>query len=184
MAWNLPRTWVSGEFVTALMMNEHVRDNLNILKTVFTDLGYPTGAVVGSLQSADVTKNANTTLEDLTDLSFPIAANETWVFGAVSFMISDGTADVKYSVTAPVGATGRFGILGSGAPISAGSVAVFGDPVDMAIPNTFTQTIMVWGSAIASVTAGTIQIQGAQNTSTAVNTVFYENSGIIAVRIF
>ena len=184
MTWHTPRTWVSGEFVTALLMNEQVRDNLDILKIIFADTGAPTNALYPSLQSADVTKNANTTLEDLDDLAFPILANETWGFGAVSFMISDGTADVKYSVTAPASSTGRFGILGSGAPITAGSTTVFGDPVDMAIPNTLTQTIMVWGSVTASVTPGTVQIQGAQNTSTAVNTVFYENSIIIAVRKF
>lgn len=28
MAWTPPRTWVPGEFVTALMMNTHVRDNM------------------------------------------------------------------------------------------------------------------------------------------------------------
>ena len=28
MAWTTPRTWVSGELVTASMMNTHVRDNL------------------------------------------------------------------------------------------------------------------------------------------------------------
>lgn len=184
MAWNNPRTWIAGEFVTALLMNEQLRDNLNILKTNINNTGAPSGALLASLQSADITKNANTTLEDLDDLAFPIAANETWGFGAVSFMISDGTADVKYSVTAPAGSTGRFGILGSGAPITAGSTTVFGDPVDMAIPNTLTQTVMVWGSVIASVTPGTVQIQGAQNTSTAVNTIFYQNSIIIAVRKF
>jgi len=31
MAWTTPRTWVSGELVTASMMNLHVRDNMNYL---------------------------------------------------------------------------------------------------------------------------------------------------------
>lgn len=31
MAWTTPRTWNSGELVTASMMNLHVRDNLNYL---------------------------------------------------------------------------------------------------------------------------------------------------------
>jgi hypothetical protein len=31
MAWTTPRTWTPGELVTALMMNQHVRDNLNDL---------------------------------------------------------------------------------------------------------------------------------------------------------
>jgi hypothetical protein len=33
MAWNTPRTWSPGETVTAALMNAHLRDNLNVLKT-------------------------------------------------------------------------------------------------------------------------------------------------------
>ena len=33
MAWNPPRTWNPGETVTASLMNAHVRDNLNFLKS-------------------------------------------------------------------------------------------------------------------------------------------------------
>jgi hypothetical protein len=34
LTWTTPRTWVPGELVTASMMNTHVRDNLNGLKTL------------------------------------------------------------------------------------------------------------------------------------------------------
>jgi len=36
MAWTAPRTWVSGETVTAALMNTHVRDNFNALQVVTT----------------------------------------------------------------------------------------------------------------------------------------------------
>jgi hypothetical protein len=39
MAWTTPRTWVSGELVTAALFNTHIRDNLNILKTPINDSG-------------------------------------------------------------------------------------------------------------------------------------------------
>ena len=39
MAWIQPRTWSPGETVTAAMMNAHIRDNLNILKTSIDDEG-------------------------------------------------------------------------------------------------------------------------------------------------
>jgi hypothetical protein len=39
MAWLTPRTWTPGETVTAAMMNQHVRDNLNVLKTSIGDDG-------------------------------------------------------------------------------------------------------------------------------------------------
>lgn len=34
MAWTDPRTWVTGEMVTAAMMNQHVRDNLRWLEVL------------------------------------------------------------------------------------------------------------------------------------------------------
>ena len=39
MAWTAPRTWVTGEVVTASVMNVHVRDNLLALSTHFHDTG-------------------------------------------------------------------------------------------------------------------------------------------------
>ncbi len=39
MGWNPPRAWNPGETVTAALMNAHVRDNLNVLKTKIDDSG-------------------------------------------------------------------------------------------------------------------------------------------------
>lgn len=39
MAWNPPRTWNPGETVTASLMNAHVRDNLNFLKSIIGSRG-------------------------------------------------------------------------------------------------------------------------------------------------
>lgn len=39
MGWTTPRTWSPGETVTAALMNAHVRDNLNVLKTNIADNG-------------------------------------------------------------------------------------------------------------------------------------------------
>lgn len=33
MAWTAPKTWTVGEMCTAALLNTHVRDNLNYLKT-------------------------------------------------------------------------------------------------------------------------------------------------------
>lgn len=47
MAWSTPRSWTTGEIVTAAMMNSHVRDNLNetmVAKVMAAgDLAYATG---------------------------------------------------------------------------------------------------------------------------------------------
>ena len=34
MAWTTPRTWVTGETITTIIMNQHIRDNLITLLTV------------------------------------------------------------------------------------------------------------------------------------------------------
>jgi len=39
MAWTAPRTWVSGELVTAALFNVQLKDNLTILKTVINNSG-------------------------------------------------------------------------------------------------------------------------------------------------
>ena len=33
MAWTAPRTWVTGELVTAAFMNTYIRDNQTYIKT-------------------------------------------------------------------------------------------------------------------------------------------------------
>jgi len=183
MAWTVPRTWVAGEFVTATLLNEQIKGNSDILKTNFNDTGAPVGALYAALQTADLTKTTDTTLEDLADLLFPIAASETWSFHAAIPFTSNSTADAKFSVTAPAGATGWFGVTGGGAPIAAGTSTVFGDPVDFAVAGSVTNLVVIEGIVVNSVTPGDIQLQAAQNTSSGTS-VFLENAYVRAVRIF
>ncbi len=48
MAWSPPRTWNPGETVTAALMNAHVRDNLNYLKSALDSAISRGGALVNS----------------------------------------------------------------------------------------------------------------------------------------
>lgn len=41
-AWTAPRTWATDELVTAALMNQHLRDNLEFLKTPPTGIYAPT----------------------------------------------------------------------------------------------------------------------------------------------
>jgi hypothetical protein len=60
MAWATPRTWTPGETVTAALLNAHLRDNLNVLKTYVTDGGYPR-CLAGSFgSSGDGAANSGT----------------------------------------------------------------------------------------------------------------------------
>lgn len=55
MAWTTPRTWSSGETVTAALMNTHVRDNLNVVHSGELDALDVAGATVlrGALTIGD-----------------------------------------------------------------------------------------------------------------------------------
>ena len=61
MAWTTPRTWVTGEIVTAAVMDTHVRDNLNVtapaVMTTQGDIIYASGANT----PARLAKDANST---------------------------------------------------------------------------------------------------------------------------
>ncbi len=53
MAWTAPRTWTTGELVTAAIMNAHIRDNQNTLN--------PSGVsfvIDGSFSLADRTQTS------------------------------------------------------------------------------------------------------------------------------
>lgn len=47
MVWTVPRTWVTGEIVTAAHLNTHVRDNLNALRDNGTFASRPAAGNVG-----------------------------------------------------------------------------------------------------------------------------------------
>jgi hypothetical protein len=55
MGWTTPRTWSPGETVTATLMNAHVRDNLNVLKTSIEDDGSIEAASLSGLTAAFLT---------------------------------------------------------------------------------------------------------------------------------
>ena len=55
MAWTTPRTWVTGETVTAALMNAHVRDN-------FRETSPFTVTTAGDLSYADAANSMNSRL--------------------------------------------------------------------------------------------------------------------------
>lgn len=69
MAWTNPRTWIPGEFVTASMLNTHLRDNLNYLY----------GNALIASYTATLADVANTTTETAI-ITFTVPAN-AWADG-------------------------------------------------------------------------------------------------------
>lgn len=170
MALIRPIRRVKGTNITAAILNPYLRDNLNGLHWR------------GAYQTSDLVKNANTTLADLPGLSIPVVSGDVWLIGAHSFFVSNATADAKWAVTAPGGSTGRYGILGAGAGIVDLSTVTFGTGLACVVPGTLEDNEMIWGHITAGAN-GAIQLQAAQNTSTAVDTTFRQYSPLIGFRI-
>ena len=171
MPFTTPFTAIAFQKFLSSDWNTYIRDNLNFLKSDQPDwikLGRTT---------ADFVKNANTTLSDVTGLSFSIAASEAWLFWMGLFVVSSTTADLKLGLTFPAGATGRYGIdnTSNGADLIANTIFRAMTGVDF-------EHKVVSGLIVNSTTAGTFQLQAAQNTSHASNTTIYENSHMFAMR--
>jgi hypothetical protein len=72
MAWTSPRTWAVSEFVTAALMNTHVRDNLLFLKSN-PEIGRAT------LATGVNTFNVETTALTLSSLAIPADVGKVYV---------------------------------------------------------------------------------------------------------
>ena len=133
MAWTAPRTWVTGETVTAALMNAHIRDNL--LET----------------SAATVTTAG--------DIAFADAANSMGSrvgIGAVNtHLVSDGSSPVWRGI-ATDGDTGS----STGTPSSyvdlgnSGTWAGFsGNPISVSL-TTGTAVLVLYGAQLATSSAG------------------------------
>ena len=180
MAFTAFRTWVASEVLTAALLNTQVRDNGLILKTSINDDG-----TLASLQSGRLTSNqtwtTDTTLADITGLSFTIAASEVWAFISLIHLVSPGAADIKFDVTAPSGASGRHGLISARNEIGDGS-ATIGTIVNVSTVDSTDLLHVHGGTIVNSTNAGTVQVQAAQNNSSGTTTI-YANSSVIAVRL-
>jgi hypothetical protein len=182
MAWTTPRTWVSGETVSATLMNEQVRDNENLLAAyVDTATGKPNW-YQSNYMSGDITVNNSTTLVNLTGLAFTIGANEKWHFVAMLSLSSAVAAGIKWGLTYPAGAAGRFGSAYQ-ASTQIGDAVISGTPVEYAWGATYLRRSVVSGLISNGATPGTVQLKMAQATADVSNTIVYTYSGIVAVQL-
>jgi len=180
MAFTAYRTWVDGETPSETLFNQQIRDNGLIIKTSINDDGTLSVLQTGRMTS-DKTYTTDTTLADLTGLSFAIAASEVWMFFAAIHFVSPTAADIKFDSTLPSGAAGRHGLLGARNEITHGS-RTLGTVVDVSTIDSTDMFAIYTGTVVNSTTAGTVQVQAAQNSSSGTTTV-YTNSGITAIQI-
>jgi len=110
MAWTTPRTWTTGELVTAAIMNTHVRDNLNVVNTsTVQGIIGGTGAAItaGSVFDFEVPFNCTVSRWTLMANSPSSLELEVW---AVSYAGAPPVAADDITATSPMTlASARYG---------------------------------------------------------------------------
>jgi len=111
---------------------------------------------------------SNTTLQNVTDVSLQVVAFATYRFTLDLQYTSNGTADIKIGFTVPAGATMDYLTMG----YNAAAVVTYGVGVQSTVTDFGGNATSAFLSGIMGIssTAGTLQLQAAQNTSTAVTT--------------
>ena len=121
-----------------------------------------------------------TTLSDVPELSFNVDASQLWLFLFTVQLTSPVAGDIKYTITAPTGATGRFGLLATGTLVTV-EQTTFGSAV---ATNTFgfDEMHLVGGFVINGTNPGAMQLQAAQQAASGTATI-YAGSGVLAARL-
>jgi len=136
--------------------------------------------------TTNFTKNANTTLADVTGLGFHVGASEVWGFEVAAQVSAPATPGIKLAFTVPTSATitGTGTLTGSvSGAVSAERSANFTSAMSLVATGVDGDVLTISGVVVNSTTAGIVQLQAAQDTSNASNTIIYANSFIRAWRI-
>jgi hypothetical protein len=129
------------------------------------------GFNTNTLAADQAATQSSTTMQSVTTLGFPAAANTTYVFDAwVPINDSNTTADAKYTFTTPTGSTLNIQTIYSGTTAAANvicNITASAQTCANTTVNNAAHFIQVRGHVAVAGTAGTVQFQFAQNTATA-----------------
>lgn len=121
MAWTAPRTWTTGEVVTAAILNTHVRDNLTALGTMIDATnGLTADAVLSGNGTGEVKQLA------LTDGQFA-HGNASGVLAALQLIVSTASPVLRHEVggiEADISAVAKGGIVAGTGTGTMGLLAV------------------------------------------------------------
>jgi hypothetical protein len=130
--------------------------------------------------------NNSVTLQPDDHLFWDVAANDVWFVEVFLRIISSATADMKFGWTVPAGTTmdwGELSILDSFGPASTPPAILTAAQV-LAIGSTNVNHVAyLVGWVFVGGTAGTVQLQWAQNTQTVVDTKVLANSFLLARKL-
>jgi len=159
--------------------------------TAGTGLAWTTltsGATVKSVRkSSDQTVTSSTTLVNDSQLKFAVAASETYIFQAWLYTYAaDGTPDIKVTFTGPAGSTVLWSssqvIFNAGGSTTLTVVAPGATTADLFVDSNL-RAIQLYGTILNSTTAGDLQFQWAQNTSSANGTSVKAGSSIFGIKV-
>jgi hypothetical protein len=154
--------------------------------------------ISGVFLAADQTVNTSTTLVNATGMAFSLSANATYAIDGWLRWTSNPTADIKFGWSSPASSDGWWSLNGpyvTGSPAVGGRERVnYADTSTVAITSALsaagddesTGTIDIsarLGGYITTSTAGTLQLQFAQNTSDASDTILGEGSWLRVTRL-
>jgi hypothetical protein len=124
--------------------------------------------------------NNSTTLVNDTEMVFPVAALTTYEIRGRILFTSATAADIKIGWTFPTGLTMFYSVTGfQGATFSSFDYIQTGNPTCEGAGVSTNDEFMIMGIVVVSSTAGNLQLQFAQNTLNASNTVIKAGSHII-----
>lgn len=190
MAWTSPLTWVAGQVVTAAQLNTHVRDNLNDLSdgSWGRDLTFVVKAADEGLANSAVVQNDN-------HLFFTATANAKYLVDVALFVTVGGGSsgsDFKVGWSLP---SGTFNMSGHGPDVAMAATSSVGSAEFVGLVGAVTSTpaygldsdgntgIKLWALIEVGGTGGTVTLQWAQNTATAVTTTLEAGSWLRAERV-
>jgi hypothetical protein len=152
------------------------------------DLASTAAAAIKSVRkSSDQTVTSSTTLVNDSQLKFAVAANETYIFETWLYTFAaDGTPDIKVTFTGPSGSTVLWSssqvIFNAAAATTLTSVNPGGTSADLFV-DANNRAIQLYGTILNGATAGDVQLQWAQNTSSANGTSVKAGSYIYGIKV-
>jgi len=146
------------------------------------------GATVKTVRkSSDQTVTSSTTLVNDSQLKFAVAASETYIFQAWLYTYAaDGTPDIKVTFTGPSGSTVFWSssqvIFTGGGATTLTVVAPGATAADFYVDANY-RAIQLYGTILNGGTAGDLQFQFAQNTSSANGTSVKAGSSLFGIKV-
>lgn len=141
----------------------------------------PTGGTFNVVKSADEIVNNDSTLQNDNELAFAVAANSIYRFQMWFRYTSNTTADIKNAFTLPAGAVANG--VSWGLSVASAIVQVMDVSGSWGGQNATVTWVFTEGLIITAATAGTVQLQWAQNTPDVSDTTVLAGSVLSVQRV-